>query len=86
MTASVQSKNEKDGYRLTQKPAALDLYSSLHLCSTREDTACFLVSLVSDSPLDCGLDPISDSPAVSRIRQSDILKSEYRSSMGNAHY
>ncbi len=30
------------------------------------------LSPISDSSIDCGLDPVSDSPIVSRIRQSDI--------------
>jgi hypothetical protein len=34
------------------------------------------VSPISDSPIDCGLDPISDSPIVSRILQSDIRYSD----------
>ncbi len=32
------------------------------------------MSPISDSLIDCGLDPISDSPIVPRIRQSNIQK------------
>jgi hypothetical protein len=35
-----------------------------------------LWNLISDSPIDCGLDPISDSPIVSGIIQSDIRYSD----------